>query len=302
MRLEQLEYFIRVADKQSLSYAAEELFISQQALSTSIKNLETEFKTKLFIRTPRGMSLSEDGKYFYEKAVKILALSHELYEHFVSDERPEAGNLIVATNKRNKNHFLSKVTSLFYKNYPQYNVTYNIMNRNKVKDAVLSGQADIGVQSLLKVNKKFVMTLTDELIFIPFHVSEYNLLTYKDSPLSGFNSISMETIVKYPIILMAESDLISDLFYEMVNLYNSQAEIIWADSVELQEQMVEDGLGNMFIGKTNPIPSKTGRIIPITNSISVESGFLLLAEAVDNPLRDLFIKESKRTISQEKNL
>ena len=108
MRLEQLEYFIKVADKQSLSYAAEELFISQQALSTSIKNLETEFKTKLFIRTPRGMSLSEDGKYFYEKAVKILALSHELYEHFVSDERPEAGNLIVATNKRN---------------YPQYNVT-----------------------------------------------------------------------------------------------------------------------------------------------------------------------------------
>ena len=145
MRLEQLEYFIKVADKQSLSYAAEELFISQQALSTSIKNLETEFKTKLFIRTPRGMSLSEDGKYFYEKAAKILALSHELYEHFVSDERPEAGNLIVATNKRNKNHFLSKVTSLFYKNYPQYNVTYNIMNRNKVKDAVLSGQADIGV-------------------------------------------------------------------------------------------------------------------------------------------------------------
>ena len=66
--------------------------------------------------------------------------------------------------------------------------------------------------------------------------------------------------------------------------------------------MVEDGLGNMFIGKNNPIPSKTGRIIPITNLISVESGFLLLAEAVDNPLRDLFIKESKRTISQDKNL
>lgn len=302
MRLEQLEYFIKVADKQSLSYAAEELFISQQALSTSIKNLETEFKTKLFIRTPRGMVLSEEGKYFYEIAVKILSLANELYEHFIPEDMPGSGDLTVAVNKKNKNYFFAKVISLFYKKYPQYNVTYKIMNRHKIPDAVMSGQVDVGVQSLLKVNKQFAMTLTDELIFIPFHVSEYNLLTYKDSPLSGFNSISMETIVKYPIILMAESDLISDLFYEMVNLYNSQAEIIWADSVELQEQMVEDGLGNMFIGKNNPIPSKTGRIIPITNSISVESGFLLLAEAVDNPLRDLFIKESKRTISQDKNL
>lgn len=297
-----MEYFIKVADKQSLSYAAEEFFISQQALSTSIKNLETEFKTKLFIRTPRGMVLSEEGKYFYEIAVKILSLANELYEHFIPEDMPGSGDLTVAVNKKNKNYFFAKVISLFYKKYPQYNVTYKIMNRHKIPDAVMSGQVDVGVQSLLKVNKQFAMTLTDELIFIPFHVSEYNLLTYKDSPLSGFNSISMETIVKYPIILMAESDLISDLFYEMVNLYNSQAEIIWADSVELQEQMVEDGLGNMFIGKNNPIPSKTGRIIPITNSISVESGFLLLAEAVDNPLRDLFIKESKRTISQDKNL
>lgn len=302
MRLEQLDYFVKVADKQSLSYASDELFISQQALSTSIKNLENEFKTKLFIRTPRGMVLSEEGKYFYEIAVKILSLSYELYEHFMPEDMPETGDLTVAVNKKNKNYFFAKVISLFYKKYPQCNVTYKIMNRHKIPDAVMSGQADVGVQSFLKVNKEFVMTLTDELIFMPFHVSEYNLLTCKDSPLSGFNSISMETIVKYPIILMAESDLLSDLFYEMVNLYDSQADIIWADSIELQEQMVEDGLGNMFIGKNNPIPSKTGRIIPITNSISVESGFLLLAEAVDNPLRELFIKESKRTISQDKNL
>ena len=43
MRLEQLDYFVKIADKQSLSHAGDELFISQQALSTSIKNLENEF-------------------------------------------------------------------------------------------------------------------------------------------------------------------------------------------------------------------------------------------------------------------
>ena len=302
MRLEQLDYFVKIADKQSLSHAGDELFISQQALSTSIKNLENEFKTKLFIRTPRGMVLSEEGKYFYEIAVKILSLSHELYEHFIPEDMPGSGDLTVAVNKKNKNYFFAKVISLFYKKYPQYNVTYKIMNRHKIPDAVMSGQVDVGVQSFLKINKNFVVSLPEELVFLPFYSSEYNLLTSIDSPLSRFNSISMETIVKHPIVLRAESDLISDLFYEMVNLYDSQSDIIWADSVELQEHMVEDGLGNMFISKNNPVPKIAGRSIPITNSILVECGFLLSTKAADNPLRDLFIKESSRIISQDSSM
>ena len=108
--------------------------------------------------------------------------------------------------------------------------------------------------------------------------------------------------MKHPIVLMAESDLVNDLFYEMINYYDQSVNIIWADSVDLQEQLVEDGLGNMFIRKNNPVPKIAGRSIPITNSILVESGFLLSTKAADNPLRDLFIKESSRIISQDSSM
>ncbi len=75
MRLEQLTYFVKTANTGSFSAASMELFISQQALSTSIKNLEKEFQAQLLIRTPKGVVLSNDGKYFYEIATQILALS-----------------------------------------------------------------------------------------------------------------------------------------------------------------------------------------------------------------------------------
>lgn len=300
MRLEQLAYFVKIADKKSLTYASDELFISQQALSTSIKNLEEEFQTKFFVRTPRGMVLSEDGKYFYEIAVKILNLSHELYEHFTPSDTPEIGTLSIGINKRNKNYFFTKVISSFYKNYQQYNIDYKIMNRKDVMPAVVNNQVDIGVISILKINKKFVLPLPEELEFFPFHISEYSLLTCKDSPLSVFNTISMETAVKYPIILMAESDLINDLFYEMVMQYEESPNIIWADSTELQEQMVEDGLGNMFITRNDVLPKKAVVRVQITNHILVESGFLLSKRAEENPLRDLFVREAGRIISDEK--
>lgn len=302
MRLEQLAYFVKIAEKKSLTYASDELFISQQALSTSIKNLEEEFQTKLFVRTPRGMVLSEDGKYFYDIAVKILGLSHELYEHFTPSDIPEMGSLSVGINKRNKNYFFTKVISSFYKNYQQYNINYKMMSRKDVMPAVVSNQVDVGVISLLKINKKFVMPLPDELEFFPFHVSEYNLLTCKNSPLAVFNTISMETIVKYPIILMAESDLINDLFYEMVMQYEESPNIIWTDSTELQEQMVEDGLGNMFITRNEVLPKKSVVSISITNHISIESGFVLLRRAEKNSLRDLFIWEAGRIISEENRI
>lgn len=115
MRLEQLAYFVKIADTHSLTAASTELFISQQALSTSIKNLESEFHTQFFVRTPRGMALSNDGKYFYETAVQILDLSKKLYSHFSPDDMPSPGSLRIALNKKNKNHFFPKIISWFIK-------------------------------------------------------------------------------------------------------------------------------------------------------------------------------------------
>lgn len=65
MEFKHIEYFIETSRHTSISQAAEALYISQQALSRCIANMESELGCKLLNRTVKGISLTEDGAYFY---------------------------------------------------------------------------------------------------------------------------------------------------------------------------------------------------------------------------------------------
>lgn len=72
MNTQQLECFVRVAEKLNFTKAAEELYISTPAVTHHIKNLEEELNTTLFIRTSKMVKLTETGAFFYGEAKGIL--------------------------------------------------------------------------------------------------------------------------------------------------------------------------------------------------------------------------------------
>lgn len=76
MNFQNLEYFVAVAKCRNITRAAEELGITQQALSNQIVRMEQEMGCKLFNRK-NGLSLTSSGEYFYNSAVHILNISHE---------------------------------------------------------------------------------------------------------------------------------------------------------------------------------------------------------------------------------
>ena len=76
--------FYTVAKNQNITKAAEELNISQPAISKSIKNLEEQLKGQLFIRTKRGVILTEEGKEFYNYIKKQLNTSQVLKINLVN--------------------------------------------------------------------------------------------------------------------------------------------------------------------------------------------------------------------------
>ncbi|WP_394831879.1 LysR family transcriptional regulator [Pendulispora rubella] len=73
MSLQQLRYFVAVAEEEHVGRAAERLRIAQPALSRQIRNLEAELGTTFFERTPRGMRLSSSGAVFLPHARAILS-------------------------------------------------------------------------------------------------------------------------------------------------------------------------------------------------------------------------------------
>jgi DNA-binding transcriptional LysR family regulator len=70
--LSQIEYFVAVANEGHVGRASAALHVAQPAVSRQIRRLEAELGATLFVRTPRGMQLSEAGERFLSHATKIL--------------------------------------------------------------------------------------------------------------------------------------------------------------------------------------------------------------------------------------
>ncbi|MFR4851830.1 MAG: LysR family transcriptional regulator [Butyricicoccus sp.] len=86
MQLQQLIYFVTVAEQGSINKAAEKLFITQPNLSKAISNLENELKVRVFNRTNKGVALT-DGSKLYQYARTILN-QMELIQGLSQKDRP----------------------------------------------------------------------------------------------------------------------------------------------------------------------------------------------------------------------
>ena len=72
MEFKHIEYFIKASHFKSMSKAAESMYISQQALGKCMQNLETELGCRLFERTSKGSTLTDEGRYLYEKFLPVV--------------------------------------------------------------------------------------------------------------------------------------------------------------------------------------------------------------------------------------
>ncbi|HGD4543571.1 TPA: LysR family transcriptional regulator, partial [Streptococcus agalactiae] len=72
MRIQQLQYVIKIVETGSMNEAAKQLYITQPSLSNAVRNLETEMGIQIFIRNPKGITLTKDGMEFLSYARQIL--------------------------------------------------------------------------------------------------------------------------------------------------------------------------------------------------------------------------------------
>lgn len=91
MQMKQLEYVREIAQQGSIKVAAEKLYISQQALSESMRSLETELEFQIFRRTNRGIVLTENGEKFLADLDKIMPIVHGWKEY---REKPKVKLLV----------------------------------------------------------------------------------------------------------------------------------------------------------------------------------------------------------------
>lgn len=143
MELRHLRYFVAVAKDLNFSRAAEDLYISQPALSRQIRNLENELGMPLFLRQPNGLVLTEAGSFFLEQATDILRRSevavHTIQTHYSNKSELLAIGYIPAVLPS----FLCNILRRFGHAYPKVSLHFRDLPANEQVKALRNLDIDI---------------------------------------------------------------------------------------------------------------------------------------------------------------
>ncbi|MBD3884118.1 LysR family transcriptional regulator [Phormidium tenue FACHB-886] len=145
MTLEQLRIFLAVADHLHFTRAAEELYITQPAVSAAIHSLEEEYGVKLFHRVGRRIEIADAGKLLQVEAQRILeqvALTERGLRELNNLQR---GELRVGSSLTIGNYWLPEKISQFKQQYPGITVNCTLANAEEICTGTATGLFDIGL-------------------------------------------------------------------------------------------------------------------------------------------------------------
>ncbi len=143
MTLLQLEHFVYTAEYKSLSTAATKLYTSHSTLSRSISSLENELGVTLITRSAKGITLTDAGKVFYDKALLILKDVEEAKKSVLNIKNEYVRSLTIGSCIVNHPGFFN-VCRDFSDNHPLINLAIISMTPEEIFEGVLNESLDIG--------------------------------------------------------------------------------------------------------------------------------------------------------------
>ncbi|MBA3243780.1 MAG: LysR family transcriptional regulator [Actinobacteria bacterium] len=242
MLLTQIEAFLTVAERRSVSEAATVLFVTQPALTTRIKNLERELGVELFVRTPRGMRLTAEGRAFRghaQRAVQSLAEGAQLLRQL---REGRVGELQVGAAPAISTYVLPLVLRRFQAAFPNVHLIVRTGHSEEVLELVLREQVQLGL-----VRELPHPAITSS----PLYEDEIVLVVDPEHRLAAQASIEVGELATERLILFDRTSsyfvLTSAFFREAGIVPRGVMEL---DNVDATKKMVEHGLGIAFLPYT----------------------------------------------------
>ena len=193
VRLELYRVFLEVAKQGNISAAAQNLFISQSAVSQSVKQLEEQLQVRLFSRSTRGVSLTSEGKLLLEYVSHALGLLQSGEEKIAASRQLLTGELIIgASDTVTKTYLLSRLEA-FHKDYPDIRIRILNGTTSMVLDYLHAGQVDIA----------FASEASDETVYSVRHCVDTHTIFVAAPDYLEFDKVyTMEEIAALPLILL----------------------------------------------------------------------------------------------------
>lgn len=238
MKIEHLRYFVCFANSVSINQAAKELYISQQQLNRILTSLEEEVHAQLFLRSNRGIKLTEDGKAFTKYANKILMEYSAMQNYFLT--RRSATNLVPQSTTGKCIIFVPPFVSVFLS---------DLINKFKeiapnIDLTCIEDSSSVTEKSLLinhlrflgcYIPKKILQNVQDKIHIIPVCVARIYLCVNKKSSLAHLKEIkgneSMKLVNTISPVTSPEIYVQENLVFMSSNVYQHLDSVLQNNTV-----------------------------------------------------------------------
>lgn len=235
--IRQLQFFVAVAERGTVSGAAQHLSISQSSVTEAIKDLERDLGVELFERHPRGLNVTHKGHQFLRHATKILAEVSDARRSFSAEREVTTGGLQLGVTSLVAGYVLSDLLARYRRAHPAVRISAIEDNGDYLEHLLVGGKLDIAV--LVISNLRDTMALQSEIL----EVSSYRLWLPLGHPLAAAEIINVADIADEPLIMLSV-DEIEENTGKLLNALGARPHVAFRTrSVEAVRSLVATGAG-----------------------------------------------------------
>ena len=237
-----LVVFTRVVKLESFSRAAEELHMTQPAVSQYIQALERTLETKLLDRSNKFVRLTKAGEIVYHHAIEILGLYSRMQSLIDDLSNKATGKLSIGASYTFGEYLLPHIISILRKKYPGIKPTISIGNTKEITNLVGNHQLDVGI-----IEGDF----TDNRLFSePIAMDSMYVFVAANHPFTRLTEVPLTVLKEETWIVRELGSGTREAVEKMFHLFSLRPEnLLEFGSTQLIKESVEAGLGISLLSK-----------------------------------------------------
>lgn len=193
-----LQYFLAVAEEQSITKAAEYLHISQPTLSKQMMDLEENLGKQLLVRGRKKITLTEDGLYLRGRAQEIISLMDKTESAFRENEQSISGDVTIGCGEYRTTFSIMQIIRAIQEEYPDIRFHFFSSNADTIIERLDKGILDMGFLLEPEITPRY------DYQKLPLHES-WGILMRKDSPLAAKKEITVAELTGLPLIMPSQT-------------------------------------------------------------------------------------------------
>lgn len=200
MRIQQLHYIIKIVENGSMNEAAKQLFITQPSLSNAVRDLEREMGIDIFIRNPKGITLTKDGVEFLSYARQVVEQTNLLEERY---KNKNTSRELFSVSSQHYAFVVNAFVSLLKKtDMSQYELFLRETRTYEIIDDVKNFRSEIGVLFLNNYNFDVLTKMFEDnhLIYSSLFKTKPHIFVSKSNPLAKQKSVTLEDLEEFPYL------------------------------------------------------------------------------------------------------